>query len=77
MRGKANKCQKIKYEAAIVESTQTRRTLTFRRVNTHVGVDSQSSRRPWFTEHISSVDSNIKFTREDAKGNKLPFLTVL
>jgi len=27
-----------------------------------------------FTEHINLVDSNIKFTREDAKDQKLPFL---
>ena len=27
-----------------------------------------------FTEHINSVDKNIKFTREDVKDNHLPFL---
>ncbi|XP_050924570.1 uncharacterized protein LOC127140827 [Lates calcarifer] len=27
-----------------------------------------------FSKHINSVDSNIKFTREDAKNNSLPFL---
>ncbi len=27
-----------------------------------------------FTEHINSVDINIKFTREDVKDNHLPFL---
>jgi len=27
-----------------------------------------------FTEHINSVDKNIKFTREDTKDNSLPFL---
>ncbi|KAM7378702.1 hypothetical protein PAMP_004307 [Pampus punctatissimus] len=27
-----------------------------------------------FTEHINSVDRNIKFTREDVKDNSLPFL---
>ena len=27
-----------------------------------------------FTEHMNLVDSNIKFTWEDAKDNKLPFL---
>ena len=27
-----------------------------------------------FTEHINSVDNNIKFTREDVKDNTLPFL---
>ena len=27
-----------------------------------------------FTQHINSVDSNIHFTREDVKDNRLPFL---
>ena len=27
-----------------------------------------------FTDHINSVDNNIKFTREDTKENRLPFL---
>ena len=27
-----------------------------------------------FTDHINAVDTNIKFTREDTKDNKLTFL---
>lgn len=30
-----------------------------------------------FTRHINSVDNSIKFTREDAKENKLAFLDSL
>ena len=27
-----------------------------------------------FTEHIKAVDNNIRFTREDVRGDSLPFL---
>lgn len=40
--------------------------------NTWVKIKSQEIEA--FTEHINSVDKKIKFTREDTKENKLPFL---
>ena len=37
-------------------------------------VQNQNQKVQTFTEHINSVDKNIHFTREDVKGNCLPFL---
>ena len=41
---------------------------------TWVKIKTQTQEVEFFMEHLKSVDRNIRFTREDMKENRLPFL---